>query len=237
MDRITRKEMKHDEFVDGTMRLLRVIEENPRPLLWSAAAILALVVCVSGVWTFLNSRRDAAADLLSRGEAAYFAPVAEDGSARPDDPYNPSFPSEELRTEATLARLEKAAGGFGPGARLAEYLEGAVLLEAGRPDQAVEMLQQALDALGSDPTLGGPVKALLATALEQTGQGERALELWAELSDEGSGYPRDLALFALGRSQQRAGQADKARETLQEIVDLYPDSPMVGRAKEILELI
>lgn len=237
MDRITRKEMKHDEFVDGTMRLLRVIEENPRPLLWSAAAILVLVLAVSGIWTFLNSRRDAAADLLSRGEAAYFAPVAEDGSARPDDAYRPSFPSEQARTEATLSRLEKAADGFGPGAKLAGYLEGAVLLEAGKPDQAVEKLQGALEALGSDPTLGGPVKSLLATALEQTGQGERALELRAELADEGSGYPRDLALFALGRSQQQAGQTDKARETLQEIVDLYPESPMVSRAKEILELI
>jgi len=237
MDRITRKEMKHDEFVDGTMRLLRVIEENPRPLLWSAAAILLVVVAVSGVWTFLSSRRDAAADLLSRGEAAYFAAVVEDGSARPDDPYNPSFPGEEARTEAALSRLEEAAAGFGPGAKLAEYLEGAVLLEAGKPDQAAEKLQQALDALGSDPTLGGPVKALLASALNQTGQRERALELWAELADEGSGYPRDLALFALGRSQQKAGQTDKARETLQEIVDLYPESPMVSRAKEILDII
>ncbi|HHN75032.1 MAG TPA: tetratricopeptide repeat protein [Acidobacteria bacterium] len=234
VDRLTRKEIKHDEFVDGTVRILRVLEENPRPFLIGAGVILGLVVAVSGFWTFSRMQADKVADKLSRGEAALLAPVVDDGSARPSDPYSPSFESDEARLEAAIERLEEAASGMGSGAQVALYLQGKALLEAGEVDKAITKLEAALAALGSDPTLGPASRALLAGALERAGQYERALELWAELADEGSGYPRDLALFALGRCQSKAGKSDEARQTLEEIGELYPESPVLERARQLL---
>ncbi|MDQ7007732.1 MAG: tetratricopeptide repeat protein [Acidobacteriota bacterium] len=234
VDRLTRKEIKHDEFVDGTVRALRVLEENPRPFLYGAAAILGLVVVVSGFWTFSRVQADKVADRLSRGEAALFATVADEGEARPGDPYQPSFESDEARLQAAVERLGEAASGMGAGSHVALYLQGKALLEAGRTDEAIAKLEAAVSALSGDPTLGPASRALLAAALERAGQYEKAIESWAELADEGSGYPRDLALFALGRCQSKAGQSDEARETLEEVGELYPESPVLERARQWL---
>lgn len=234
MSRIARKEIKHDEFVDGTMRVMRVIEENPRPLLYSVLGILAIVVVITGGWTYVHHQMDQAADLLSRGEAAYFGQVVTDGGETSQDPYRPTFESDEARLAAAVDRLKEAEEGMGSAASVARFLRGSALLEQGALDESVAELEIAAAELGDDPSLGAAVKALYATALERSGANDRARELWVELADEGSGYPRDLALFGLSRALRGTGETEKARETLQELVDLYQESPLVERALQAL---
>ena len=235
MNRIRRKDIKHDEFVDTSFKLLHVIEEHPKTLLSIVAGLLGLVIVVTGVWSYLEHEKMKAADAFSRAQAAQMGVIARDGSPNPTAPYRPTFKDAAQRQQVALERLGKVAEGSGMAAQLAGYLEGVTLLEAGETDAAVARLEESVATLGEDPTLGGGVKEAFARALEQKGRLERALAIWKELIAEGSNYPRDLGLLGQARVETALGRAETAREAYQEIIDLFPQSPVAAKAREALD--
>lgn len=234
MERIKRKDIKHDEFVDTSFKILRVIEEHPKRLLTAIGGLLAIVVIVSGVMTWNKKSAESTADELSRAQAAQVGTIALDGNPQPNRPYNPSFESADQRMKEALGRLASAAEGSGQGAKLANYLHGTLLLESGDAAAAVAELKKSAEALGSDPTVGGGVREVYALALEKSGAHDEALTVWEELAAEDSGYPRDLGLFGLARVLAQTGDAAASRSAYEEIVELYPESPVLAKAKDAL---
>jgi tetratricopeptide (TPR) repeat protein len=232
MARITRKEIKHDEFVDSTWRIVERLEQNIRPIIIGGVAIVVLVAVASGVLAWQKARSKAGADLLSRGQAALVAPVAVEQSPQPDAPYTPTFQSEQARYEEALERLSRAAESGGAPGRVAHYLRGVALLEAGRTGEAVEVLERAADRLGDDPTIGGAVRARLAHAYQQSGKQDAAAEIWRELADEDGAFPADLALLELARLHQALGDVSAARDTYNELIEVHADSPLRSQAEE-----
>lgn len=233
MDRIERKKIKQDEFVSEGLRVFEWIEQHPTLLLGAAGAFVALVVGFWGVSSYLRSREAKAADLLARGQAALEAPVVRTG-AKPEDAYSPSFSTPEERSRVSAERLASAAAGGGKPSRLASYLEGVALLERGDAGGAIAALEPAVDELRNDDTARPLARAVLASAYSQAGQLEKALTLWQALGEEGSGYPRDLALLGLARTHEASGQTEQARKAWQEIVDSHPSSPVRTEASEAL---
>ncbi|GAB4370586.1 MAG: hypothetical protein Kow0062_05430 [Acidobacteriota bacterium] len=236
MDRRRRKQMKQDAFVEHTRTFVERFEENPRPWILGAVAVVAVSLLALGIWQVMEFRGRKAADRLARAQAALTAPVVRDEAPRPDDPYRPTFASDEQRLEAALARLDEAEQG--PTRGIALLLEGSAALEAGRLDDALAALTDAADELADDPTLAGPARAALATALAAADRLDEAIEIWTglvEADQEKAPYPRDLALAGLARALETAGRADEARSRWQEIVDLYPSSPMAAEARRALD--
>ncbi len=235
MDRRQRKQMKQDAFVEHTRSLVERFEENPRPWVIGAIAVVAVSLIGLGTWRFVESRREHAADRLARAQAALLAPIVTDETPNPDDPYRPTFSSAEERAARALERLAEAESGSTRA--LVRFLEGTTALEAGRVEEAIAALEQARDALGDDPTLGGPVEAALATAYGEADRLDEAIDLWTRLADEEAdkAYPGDLALAGLARALDKAGRSEEARERWQAIVDLYPSSPAAAEARRALD--
>ncbi|MDH3285363.1 MAG: tetratricopeptide repeat protein, partial [Acidobacteriota bacterium] len=210
------------------------IQENPRPYVLGAFAI---VVVALGTWGFTSmsmSRRDRSADRLSRALAAITAQVADPAAATPQDPYRPVFGDVVSRDSEALSRLDSAAASGGRPARLASYLKGVQLLQSGQHAAALAQLESVSGRLGDDPTMGVLVKASLATALEAEGRADEALAIWSELAEEGSSFPRDLALEGLARVAEAAGDVERARSTLKTLVEEFPGSPSVSEAEAAL---
>jgi len=234
MDRQERKKIKQDEFVDWTMRLFQHMEENPRPWILGAVAVIVVIVGGFGLHTWSRHRAEAAADLFTRAQAALEAPLARDEAPKPDDPYRPTFATPEERLAEALKRLEAAEATPAPLGDLALWLHGEALLEQGKADEAVEELRRAADRLGDDPTMGGPVKAALAKGLAAAGKYDESVALWEELTDAEAGYPGDLAWEGLAKAREAKGDAEGARAAWQQVLDLYPQSPVAAAARVAL---
>ncbi|MBP7149774.1 MAG: tetratricopeptide repeat protein [Acidobacteria bacterium] len=234
MDRVSRKKIKQDEFVDSTMHVFEWVEQHPKPLLYGAGGIVLAVLAVWGFMTFTARSASRASELLAQGQAALDAPVVANQPAKPADPYAPTFSSANERAQAAAKRLEDAAGRWGTPGHLARYLHGVALLRGGNAAGALTELQQAEDDLGGDPTIGPLVRAATAEALLQAGRTADAVEQWRKLATADSGYPRDLALEGLGRALEKAGNRDEAAKSYRELTDLYPNSPVLADAKRAL---
>jgi tetratricopeptide (TPR) repeat protein len=232
MARITRKEIKHDEFVDSTWRIVERLEENIKPIIIGAVVVVVVVVLATGVIAWRSARAKAAADLLARGQAALVAPIVVEESPRPEAPYMPSFASEDARYQEALERLDEAAGAGGPAGRLAQYLRGVALLESGETEEAVTVLEEAAERLGDDRSVGGAVRAQLAHAYQAAGRLEESAQLWRELADEDAGFPGDLALLELGRVHHASGDVSAAREAYNELIEVHADSPLRSQAED-----
>ena len=232
MARITRKEIKHDEFVDSTWRIVEWLEQNIKPIIFGGVAIVVLVAVATGVMAWQSSRAKAGADLLSRGQAALVGPIAAEESPEPDAPYTPTFSSEEARYQEALERLDTAAGAGGQVGRVARFLRGVALLESGQAEEAVKVLEDAVERLGNDPSIGGAVRARLAHAYLRTGQLEAAVEIWRKLTDEDADFPGDLALLELGRVHQARGDVSAARDAYNELIEVHADSPLRSQAED-----
>ncbi len=234
MDRFDRKKMKQDEFVDWTMRLFQHMEENPRPYILGALAVIVLVVGGFGLHVWNQRRAEAAADLFARAQSALEAPLARDEAPRPNDPYRPTFASPEERLAEALRRLEAAESTPAPLGDLALWLHGQALLEEGKAEESVAEMRRSAERLGDDPTMGGPVKASLAKALAAAGKHEESAALWEKLTDAESGYPGDLAWEGLAKVREAAGDEKGAEEAWQQVLDLYPESPVAAAARAAL---
>ncbi len=235
MDRLDRKQIKHDEFVESTFKVFQWFETHPKPFLIGAAALVVATVAVWGVTRLTASSANSSADLLARGQAALDAPVAVGEAPKPDDPYRPSFASDAERAKKAAARLGEAADkAGGSAAKVASYLQGIALVEAGDGPAAVKALEAALSKLGSDPTLGGSVKSGLAQAYEMAGQADKAAATWKGLATDAS-FPKDVALTGLGRALEKQGKKDEAKATYRQVVDQFPGSPMASSVKSALE--
>ncbi|MFN7965144.1 MAG: tetratricopeptide repeat protein [Acidobacteriota bacterium] len=234
MDRVERKQLKQDEFVETTRTLVHRIEDNPKPWLYGAVGVVAVVAVSLVVNWLISGQSTKASDLLTRGQAAMVAPVGGE-APRPNDPYRPVFSSEAERAKAAIDRLNEASGS-GVLGESARYLHGVALLESGDAAGAVRELETAASSLGSDVSLGPIVRAALAGAYSANNQHDKALEVYTTLAADTNGwYPRDLALAGKARAQEAKGQKADAKGTWEQLIDLFPQSSLVTDARSAVE--
>ncbi len=235
MERITRKDLKHDEFVDQSFRLLRILEEHPRTLMLSIGAILLLVIAITGTWNLLGARAEKHGDLLSRVNAAMSAPLASDARpANPSSDFHPVYADEASRTAATLERADEAVSG---GVDLALLLKAGTQLDANDAAAALESFDEAERELGDDPTFGVLIKEARARLLGVTGRYDEARAVWEALGAEDSGYPADLALLGRAQLDKDTGKVEEAMATLDEILELYPNTYAANQAQRMKDTL
>jgi tetratricopeptide (TPR) repeat protein len=239
MQRETRRQLKHDEFVETTVGAVQRVAENPRPWI---AGVVAVLLIVAATWTLSSwwlSRRGVATEGLARGLAALSAPVV-DGAETSANPFEPTFPTHEEKMSAALERLDEASRLGGKPGRIASFLRGVALLETGDAAGALDLIAEADSALGTDPTLGPAVRATHARALEEAGRPSEAAAIWRVLADAAEDQPRYpvvAALEALARASEAAGDKVSALEAWQRISTEFPDSREADRAaREVARL-
>lgn len=229
MDRQERRRIKQDALVEGTMTIVERIEHNPKPYVLAVVGVLAVFFAGFGVFKLMGAQASAREEKLALGQLAMVAPIVEEPNASPENEFRPSFASLESRAEEAVERLDEVSGGA-PG-RVATFLRGSALLQAGNTDEAIAELEEAARELRSDHTLGGAAKAALAKAYAAAGRFDEAEEVWRELTEADGGYPGDLALAGLARILEEAGKNDEARRSWDDLVSLYPQSPLAAEAR------
>ena len=224
---ISRKQLKHDEFVDAAFSAERWLEDNWRKVVrWAGiVAVVGLLVLARFLWS--QRKLEQARLLLSRGLDEY--QIAFEASFGGPD----AVGQEGYGRALELFRQSGAKAGNSAVGRLAGYYEGAALTRQGKPDEAIPVLERLVQR-ASDPTLAGAARALLANAYADAGRTDDAIATLRALADQGGGYAGQ-SLLRMAVLLEQGGRADEAIEALEELIEDYPVSPMVAEANQMLQ--
>ena len=233
--RITRKEMKRDEFVTAMGRITFWLEEHAREALILGGVLVAAVIGSILVYQFLAQREEKASALLARGIKMLRAPVRGADTATP--PPGPAYPTSEAKYRAALDQMDALIQTYprSRSGRLALYYRGVVQLQLGKPREAQKALE---DFLASSPgSFAAPMaRATLARALDEAGEHQKALDLYEQLSrGEAGAYPPQAALMEMGLCLEKLGKKDEAKKIYERITREFPNSDYSQDAQERLK--
>jgi tetratricopeptide (TPR) repeat protein len=223
--RLTRKEIKRDEFANAMGRSMEYAETHSRGLLYALGGALVLAAVAAGVFLFLGQRAGQANEALAVALKIYQAPVVATG-AKPSDPQAPSFPTAEARR----ARAEQLFGevreryGLSDAADVAGLYLANFAAGKGEVDRARQLWSDFVDEHG-DHFLASEARINLIQLDRQQGKGEQVVGRLKPMLDESEpALPKDLVLYELGQTYEQMSRKDEAKSTYQKLVDEYPQS-------------
>ncbi len=217
--RITRKQLKENEFVSVMDTLIQWFSENWRPIAAAISAVSVVALIWWGVSSWTGAKTEKASYSLSLAVSAYQTAQAEDGDL------------SEVRTQ-----FEDVVSSFGRTDQgdMARLYIAQLDIRAGDFDAARETLVQLAGRHRSD-AIGRIASLDLIHLRVASGQGaEVAKELEAMVVGKDTRLPRDVALFELGEVFISEQDTEQAREYFQKLVDEFPESPYLGQARQRL---
>ena len=236
--RLTRKEIKRDEFANVVGRSVEYAESHVRTILYAVGGVLLLLALGTGLYFFLGSRARKANEALSYALQVDQAPIQATG-AKPDDKTAPSFATEAARdakAKALFTALHDDFGGTEAGDVAALYLAQSAA-EEGQLARARELWDDFVDDHG-DHVLSGEARLNLFALDRKEGKGEELVTRLRGLLEESEPpLPKDVLLHEMAITQEQLGRPQEAVEAYQQIVDDYPQSPYLQDAQQKLSAL
>lgn len=230
-DRLSRKEIKRDQFAERVGQVTEYVYGNLRTILWIAAGMAVAVVLAVGVSFWLDLRERQARAALSNARSVYQAPVG-DVEAQPEDPETPTFTDEESRRARARELFEGVREDYSgsDAARVATLYLAHIAAAEGELDRARELWQEVADGEYADATEARLNLIRLDRAQGQTE--ELILELEAMLDARDPALPPDVVLFELAKTYEQAGREDQAADAYQRLVEEFPGSAYSQEASQ-----
>jgi TolA-binding protein len=223
MDRQTRRDLKHDKFVDEVGALGEMVRSNARNLALAGAGALVLMAIIGGYFYYRSNREQSAQTRLGEAIATMDSPLKVDNQQIP----NARFKTDAERSAAAEQQF-KAVNHDYAGTDAADVADLYLArLAASRGDLAAARpkLQAFIDS-HSKVVLASSARYSLYQLRIDNGE---AAKVTAELEQQLAGgeqlLPPDSILSLLARAYQAQGNTQKTKETFRRIVTEYPDSP------------
>ncbi len=222
--RLTRKQLKQDEFVTLFDHIAQWATDNWRPVLAAVGAACVVGFIWWGVTAYSGSRADKAADLLRGAVTTYM------GGAT--DPAKPAGDVAKAQQE-----LQTVVDRYGssPQADVARLYLARILINKGDTDGARDLLVKVASRKNDSPLVRVATLDLVHLRVATGQAAEVVTELTAMVTGKDDRLPRDVALFELGSVYVKEHDYDKAKEYLQQLVEQFPDSPYVDRARQQIQ--
>ncbi len=241
MKKSEREHLKHNEAVDALVATSALFAEHARTIGLTAVAALLIVGSVFGYRAFKTRTEERAQAQLAQAVAILEAPVAAPApGTAPVAPTEGTYASEAARMDAALKQLlstAEAYGGTEAGLR-ARYYAASMYADTNRPQEAAAAFEQVRDAAGASTLLGRMASLGLASMQVRQKQFDPAIKMLQELSQRRDGpIPVDAVLVQLADAYQQAGRAAEASQTLQRVVDEFPQSPYAADARQRVEAL
>jgi tetratricopeptide (TPR) repeat protein len=236
MKRTERRHLKENELQVIARQARDAVEGRAR----QATAIVTAVVVLGAVALGYMAWRDR---IASRADAmlAEAATVAETRVGAPIAPgtpgAGPSFPSEQARSQAALAKFKAAADAYPAtdAGLFARYQQGTTAMALGNAAEAVQAYQQVIDRAG-DRIYGQMARLGMAEAQARAGQYDQAITAFKDLTLLKDGpLPIDAILMRLGQTYLDAGKRADALQTFNRVLEEYPNSPFSTDARRELD--
>ncbi|HSS77219.1 MAG TPA: tetratricopeptide repeat protein [Thermoanaerobaculia bacterium] len=231
--RLTRKEIKRDDFTSAVGRGVEYAESHVMTIVYAVAGVLVLVAIGVGIFYWRSHQSQAAGQALAKAVKVVQAPVVTTG-AKPTDPTEPSFPTEEAHRAAAKKALQKVRDDYGStnAAEIANLYLAQIAAEEGKLAEARKIWKDFAD---SHPKhmLGAEARLNLLHLDREQGKGEEVVkELRAMLEKGDNPVPQDVLLHELGSTLEQLKRPQEAVQSYQRILDEFPQSPYRQEAQQ-----
>ncbi|HEV7518532.1 MAG TPA: tetratricopeptide repeat protein [Thermoanaerobaculia bacterium] len=239
--RLSRKDMKRDDFANAVERSVEYAESHTRMILYAIGAVLVLAALVFGIRAFLDQRSAAASADLSYAIKVYEAPIVAPGAntagaAKSQDKVQPSFADEASRRSRAKQLFEgvRAKHGSTDAADVAGLYLAQMAATAGKLDEARKLWSEFADR-HKDSAPAAEARLNLYDIDRRQGKGEELVrQLHPMLDDSSSPLPKDVVLYQLGLTYDQLQRKQEAIGVFQQIVDEFPQSPYRQEAQQKL---
>jgi len=236
MKRTERRHLKENELEALTRQAREAFEARRRETTAIVATVAIVGVLAIGYFAWHERVQTRAhsmlADAVAVTDMRVGPPPANGGPAA-----SPSFPTEQDRAQAALAKFKAAADAYPStdAGIYARYRQAALLMTLGHPSEAAAAYQQVIDHAGSS-IYSQMARLGLAEAQAKSGQFDQAINTFKDLSLRKDGQlPVDGILMQLGRTYLDAGKRTEAQQTFNRLVEEFPESPYTGEARRQLD--
>jgi tetratricopeptide (TPR) repeat protein len=231
--RLTRKEIKRDEFASAVGRSVEYAESHGKTIAIAIGAALLLGALWFGVSSYQKSRNVKANDALAYAMKVYEAPV-DQAAPKPNDPLTPSFASQETKRARAKELFTKLRDDFGSvdAADVAGVYLGQIAAQEGDLKTARQLWTDFAED-HRDHMLAGEVQLNLMEMDRQEGKAaDLATRLRGLLEQSEPPLPQDVLYHELGKTLEQLGQTKEAVDAYQKIVDEFPRSPYQSEAMQ-----
>lgn len=231
-DRITKKDIRRDEFVETLERGVVYTQGHLRPILTLAGALVAAGLVVWGVVAWRGSVRLRANDALGEAMRVWSAPV-DAAAPKPNDRDTPSFATEaakRARAKELFTALTKEHAGSTAGDVGNLYL-AAIAVEEGQAEHARELWQQYLKSHRHDMIAASVQLDLIHLDRAQGKLDQVVTDLRRAIDDPERAVPLDTLLYELAKTLEQQNKADEARKAWQRLADEFQRSPYAQEAQ------
>lgn len=234
MARLTRQELRKDEFATRFAAFQEFFLQNQRTIVIGTAAVaVALGIALGGTY-YVRSRETRASYAFAQALAAFHAPVGQNvpPTASPNTPH---FKTAEEKYQQAYKQFSEVAGRYSllSQGKFARYYAALCERDLGKMSEAEKELSAV--AAGRDRDLAALAKMALAGVYEQTSRNEQAEKLYQELVNHPTNtVPKATSQLALAELYQKTKPAE-ATELYKKIQTEYPGSAAAGMASKMLQ--
>ena len=232
MDRLTRHQLKQDEFRDGLERVEVYFKQHYKEIL-NYTILIVGVVAVALAVKFYTDRQDAQANTdLGAALDTFRAYVGQPTPGAPDAG-GPTFQTTEEKYKKALAQFQAVVNNYKMVPRpkavaIARYQAGVCQALLGDSAAAIATLETS--SHDRDAELAALAKFALAGELAKTGKVPDAVKLYQGLADRPTvSVPRASALLALADTY-RSGQPAQARQIYERLGKEFASNSAVAQA-------
>ena len=177
----TRRQLKEDKFADTAQGAALWATGHRQIVIWTVGLVLVAIVATAGVIAWRGRQMDQANTELSAAMRTFETPVGPAAAAAGDT--GPTFATIADRAKAAEKQFGAVADKYSsvsPG-RIARYLRGTALLQAGDKAGAEQELKTAAGL--SDKDVAGLAKMALASMYRASNRTPEAIAICKELAD------------------------------------------------------
>jgi TolA-binding protein len=233
--RLSRKDIKRDEFASAVGRGVDFAESHSRELLVSVGAVLLAVLIGLLAYFYIAHRAESANQALAAAAKVYNAPIVPAG-AKPNDREEPSFPNEAARQARARRLLERVRGDYRwtDAADVAALYLAEIEASTGKPAAARQLWSDFVKKHG-DHVLAAQARIDLIELDRSQGKGQQVAQQLRQMLDQSDPpLPQDVILFQLATTLEQLNRDQEAAQTYRRLIDEFPQSPYLQPAQQKL---
>lgn len=229
MDRLTRHELKQDEFREGIDQLEQYLKTNLKQILTGAIVVIAVVGLAVGLKYYISEQQANANAELASALTTFHAYVGT--MASPLESETTSFPTAANKYQKALGQFNTIVLKYRmyprpKAAIIALYYVGVCESLLGNSEAAIRTLQQATGE--GDPGIAALARFALAGEFVKSGKTQEAAKIYQSLADHPSlTVPRASALLAMADTL-RATQPGQARQLYDRLEKEFGSDPSIA---------
>ncbi len=233
--RLTRKDIKRDEFASAVGRGVDFAESHTRELVATIVGVLLVVLISMLAYFYLSHRSDQANQALAAAVKVYNAPI-DPTAPKPNDAADPSFASEAARQGRARQQLTKVRSDYRwtDAADVAGLYLAEIDATTGKVAAARELWSAFVKKHGNH-VLAAQARIDLLELDRSAGKGQQVAQQLREMLDQSDApLPQDVILFQLATTLEQLNRDQEATQTYQRLVDEFPQSPYRQPAQQKL---